>query len=485
MNRLECQLFYENLKNLFQQFSRVSFLTADFETIFLKYQTMADIGTLSQSAEVSHKYLHLQDGDIVLTNDPYSGGTILSSPTLILGIGTKTVKGQTPAEFLLASRLTLTPRVGAFKTIDEEGLRIPPSPLYIRGELNTPIVEALKAHPQIAKNFTTAIDQEAKKLLAFRETFKKYLTKNDFGKNRIRAFLDATEKELNRRLSEIGEGVGSAEIILSPKETLKLKVEHHDNHFTFDFTGTTPGSTLFLTDSATIGTVVGSTLSLLRENVPVNSGIFSHFDVKAPRGSLVNSAFPRPLGLGHTDGVNIIANAVFRCLALINKKATMATSGSTHCSYEIQFRDRRTFVDSLPTGIGANESGSGLSGVNLWRRFDRTPSIENLESLFAIQFLSSGFRTQSGGEGKHSGGQGVVRSIKLLDDADFKWAVASPQHKPEGHAGGKAALGAEIIVIKTDGSKLELTTTFSGSIPLTKGDTITVMSPGGGGFNAN
>ena len=137
---LEFQRFYELLSEHFTQFDRAALTTADGQTIYLKYTSTGDIGTLPHSAEVSHRYLQIQDFDMVLLNDPYSGGSLLTSPTLVMGMSLKPGK----ADFLVTTRITLPPHSGPHKTIDDEGLRIPPSPLMTQGQLNDALLNALK-----------------------------------------------------------------------------------------------------------------------------------------------------------------------------------------------------------------------------------------------------------------------------------------------------------------------------------------------------
>lgn len=484
MNRLECQSLYDSLQNLFARYPRVALTTAEHQTIFLKYQTLADIGTLPQCCEVTHKYLHLQDGDIILTNDPYTGGTLLSSPTLVMGVGNRSSKGGiTPAELLIASRLTLQPHFGAFKTIDDEGLRIPPSPFYIKGEINSQLIEALKSHPNSPTGYVDELIEEAEHLLRLRQRLKPQMSPDsrfDFNKARLRDYLDATESEFHKRLEDVGDGAASSEINISSTQTLRLKVEHHEGHFNFDFTGTTSGDDLFLTSSATIGVAVGVTISLLHLNAPINSGLFKHFDIKNQRGCLLNSTFPRSLSLGHTDGLNIVANLVIQALGKIHKKHSWASSGPSHCFYQIKFNNGRRFTDFLPAGVGANETGSGLSGILLWQRHNYFPSIEKWECQYPLQILNSGFRSNSAGEGRHLGGCGVVRNLKVLEDAELSWSFVSPPHKPEGLYGGKAALGTEIILQTSEDKKVVLSP--SGFVKIKRGEILTVLSPGGGGY---
>ncbi len=483
MNRLEAQSLLNSLQAVFSGFSRACLMTSELQTLHLKYQSLADIGTLPQCCEVTHKYLRLLDGDIVVTNDPFSGGTLLSCPTLILGVGTKALKGAVPAELLVASRLSLPRSAGVFKTVDAEGLRIPPSPFFIKGEINTAIVEALKSHPQTPPGFIDELIKEAQRLLALRSRLKIEMQAGgrfDFNKTRVRQYLEATEQGFNRQLDDVGEGTSTAELQISPTQTLRLRIEHHENQFNFDFAGTTAGDGLFLTDSAVIGAVIGVTISLLGLDIPINSGLFKRFDVKAQRGSLVNSAFPSSVALGHTDGLNLVANLVMTCLGAIHKKHAWASSGTSYCAYQIRFQDGRVLSDSLPCGSGASERGVGLNGISLWKRSSPPPSIELMESTYPVQILGSGFRSQSSGEGRYNGGAGVVRSLRVTEDADLSWNFASPPHKPEGIQGGKSAMGAEMILQHVDGETEDLAS--SGAMKIKKGETLTIMSPGGGGY---
>jgi N-methylhydantoinase B len=484
MNPIDNLKFFEKISSLFSAFGRATLLTSDHETLFLKYETLADIGTLPQSAEVSHKYMHLQDGDIVLTNDPYSGGTILSSPTLVLGVGSRLVKGATPAEFIMASRLTLEPQVAPAKTIDEEGLRIPPSPLYIRGEANNAIIDAIKSLPQAPVGMVEAIQAECKRLLAFRDRFKAQIVSGELNLSRaqIKSYLHDCEHEFRKRVEEFREGTGQSELHIGPKEQIKLRAEVHEGHFLFDFAGTSPGESLFMTDSATMGAAIGTVLSILRLDAPLNTGVLSRFEIKAPRGSMVNSAFPRPLYLGHTDGLNLIANAVSLALAQIDPRLAWSASGPSHCSYELRFRGGKVFWDSLPVGGGATPKNAGVNAAFVWRRLNLNESIEQNELTYPMQYVNVGLRANSGGAGLRGGGSGIAKALRLLEDAELAWQFVSPLHKPEGLAGGKSALGPELKVKRADGSEIDLAPT--GRMTLQKGDQLIVLSPGGGGFGA-
>jgi N-methylhydantoinase B/oxoprolinase/acetone carboxylase alpha subunit len=210
--------------------------------------------------------------------------------------------------------------------------------------------------------------------------------------------------------------------------------------------------------------------------------VFACFNVKAPRGSLLNSTFPRPVLLGHTDGANFLANVVTRALAQLDRKKAWASSGVSHMSYEIAFSQNRVWTDSLPVGAGATLNKPGASAAYVWRRMNCHYSIEDMETRFPIQFVNAGLRANSEGDGLQKGGRGVVRSIKILDAGELRWSFLSPPHKPEGALGGKSAAGPEMVLLKSSGEKIDLPN--SGQMTLARGDVLTVLSPGGGGCGA-
>jgi N-methylhydantoinase B/oxoprolinase/acetone carboxylase alpha subunit len=309
------------------------------------------------------------------------------------------------------------------------------------------------------------------------------MLKDNMTRPLVRQFLADSEREFSRRVEELSEGVASYEIAVSAHEYIKLRSEIRDGHILFDFTGTTPGQTIFMTDSAIMGAAIGTFLSLLNQPIPVNTGVLSRFEIKSPKGSLVNSAFPHPLYLGHTDGLNLLANAIALCLGKIDPKLSWAASGPSHCSLEVRLQGRPPLPFSLPVGIGATQTSAGIDGAYVWRRLSKQDSIELIEKSFPVQFVHVAFRANSGGPGQHPGGRGVATTVKLCEDAEIGWNFLEPPHKPEGVAGGKSAQGPEIVIHTADG-RTKTALPSSGERKLRRGDMITLLSAGGGGYGA-
>jgi N-methylhydantoinase B len=108
-----------------------------------------------------------------------------------------------------------------------------------------------------------------------------------------------------------------------------------------------------------------------------------------------------------------------------------------------------------------------------------TPA-EALEYAYPFRVTKYGFRRGSGGAGKHRGGDGIVREIELLTDAEVTLLADRRERGPYGLAGGADGAPGSAAVIHRDGSELELG--GKASVRLRRGERIRIESPGGGGW---
>jgi N-methylhydantoinase B/oxoprolinase/acetone carboxylase alpha subunit len=74
---IRTDLFKLFLAQTLAPFESAACITNEGEVLDVKYETLADIGTLGTAATTITKYFPLKMGDVVILNDPYSGGTTL------------------------------------------------------------------------------------------------------------------------------------------------------------------------------------------------------------------------------------------------------------------------------------------------------------------------------------------------------------------------------------------------------------------------
>ncbi|MGE0761748.1 MAG: hydantoinase B/oxoprolinase family protein [Bdellovibrionales bacterium] len=476
-------LWQSLLEKILEPFPSAALVTADGELLVSKYQSLADIGTLPAAALTCHQYFQLKTDDVIVINDPYSGGTVLSSVNLVTGVhfDGSTTKSS-PCEALLVVRIPFKPRVILAHTVENEGVRIPPTPLVSGGVLNEQVLEAICAHPMAPPMLRAGLERG----LAWLQTAVdeigrlKALTGSSLNKRMAKDWLQTAQASFQHLLHDLSQGSAKAEVALSPKSKLALAIEIKDQRISFNFTGSGAPDRYALSDAATLGACVGALAAALNVDVPINAGILRSVDVIAPLGSVVHARYPAPVFMGFTDGTSVVAGLVLRLLGQIDKKMAMAQNGMGLCSFELDFGDGRYFYDDLEPGTAATRDRRGADALDLWRRSHLQRSVEACERMYPMRIRSVALRSQSGGSGLQGGGDGQTKVIEVLAPARLRWNLSRGVLRPEGVQGGKAAIGPDILCQRLNKESEALPD--SGELQLEAGDQVILHSAGGGGF---
>ena len=465
---------------LFKDESVTALTSHDGMPIHIKYQNLAEIGTLPVVAQTTHQYLQLQDGDIAITNDPYSGGTILSNLYLCIGVCSEQKKNR-QVDLVIVKKVSLKPKIVLGNSIDEEGIRIPPTPLVINGKLNKDILSAMSQHPLTPSGFEQAVTKGIDEIKKLHENFLKMneVFELEWSRSFIKEYFKNSRQAMTEFIGQIRSGEQHSEVELNDGSQLKLAMEVSDERILFDFSGSDTSRSVHLTHSAALGGCTGALISLSEKNLPINQGIFQCIEVIAPEGSLVHAKYPNPVYFGMTDGVAMIANLVLKAIGNLDKSKRFPLSGNSTCSFNIEF-EKGHFFETLEPGSAASRVQNGQDGLNIWRRSALQPSIEEVERRFPMTIDSCSFRPNSGGDGRFSGGKGVIKTIHVKEDCKFTWAITEPNEKPLGMMGGKDAQNADVFLQRKDKEKQNLAK--MGSLELQAEDKIIVQSAGGGGF---
>jgi N-methylhydantoinase B len=136
--------------------------------------------------------------------------------------------------------------------------------------------------------------------------------------------------------------------------------------------------------------------------------------------------------------------------------------------------DAFTYYETLGGGQGACPDADGPSGVHVAMSNTLNTPVEALELEFPLRVTTYAVRRGSGGDGRHRGGDGVIRELEALAGMDYSLLTERRRHAPPGaHGGGPGAKGRNLI----DGE--ELPPKARGS--LARGQTLRIETPGGGG----
>ncbi len=205
----------------------------------------------------------------------------------------------------------------------------------------------------------------------------------------------------------------------------------------------------------------------------------------APAGTVVNSRPPAAVAGGNVETSQRIVDVLLRALAQAVPDRVPAGSSGTMNNLTIGGIDRRSgepfaYYETVAGGMGARPDRAGVSGVHTHMTNSLNTPAEALEYAYPLRVTRYSLRRGSGGNGKFRGGDGIVREVELLSDAEVTLLADRRTRGPYGLQQGKDGAAGRTEIIRCDGSREQLPGKCS--VRLKKGDRVRVESPGGGGW---
>ena len=224
---------------------------------------------------------------------------------------------------------------------------------------------------------------------------------------------------------------------------------------------------------------------LLSDDAPTAAGLMNPITVSAPDGTIVNAKPPAAVAGGNVECSQRIVDVLLRALAKAAPDRVPAASYGTMSNLTIGGWDARfnapfTYYETTAGGMGARPGMNGIDGIHCHMTNSLNTPVEALEYAYPFRVRSYGYRAGSGGAGEFKGGDGLVREIELLADAQVTLLCDRRRFQPYGLAGGEGGKTGLTRLINPDGSSEELAGKCS--IHAKKGDLIGMETPGGGGW---
>ncbi len=447
---------------------------------------------IEATVKSARSYLVPKNGETLITNDPYSGNTRLCDLLLIQGVFGRQQANE--LRYYIAIQLSLPQLLNkGDKTlstnVEEEGFRIPPTPLEQNGVVNPEIVNYLCQSKIKYENLVTLLDKARGALKMGAQHFSLLETK--MGRDLFTKGLDElrkySEKLMRKALHEIPDGeYGATEFIENDgfgNKNLRIqcKLLVQGENILVSFLGTTKQTTgpYNCNYATTLGACFWVLRSLLKRDIPINAGAFKAFSIEAPDGTLVNAKYPAPLLGGYYETSMRIVDALNVILNKALPSEYPAQNGGSSSINIFKFGGI-LFEDRLGTGGGATKNKNGSSAILNQLQNYPVLSVEEIEENFPIQVIHSSPRFSSGGDGRHQGGDGLSRCYKFLAEGQVALLSDRRTHKPRGLFGGGAGMPAEISFISQNGEKKILNDKVV--IKIAAGDLININTPGGGGW---
>lgn len=439
-----------------------------------------------------------KDGDLWIVNDPYLSGTHLNDVVLVSPVF---IEGRLFALFANTGHwMDMGGSVPggwapSATEIHQEGIIIPPLKLFEQGRYNEALVKLVTANVRMPQQLKGDLAAMINVFAVGRRGLEALIAK--YGEATLRAcireMMDRSEAQMRSYIAEIPDGTYAVEdwfdndgvVDSALKVALAITVEGSNLHF--DFTGTAPTARgpMNISDGTTISMCLVALKHIFPE-VPVNGGAFRPARFTIPEKSILAAQYPSPVG-GTTDVVQRVVDVVFGALAqAIPELVPAAPFGTTGVATVSGRRpDSGAYyvaVYPYPGGYGASRASDGLVNGTPPGSMAKFMSVEMSEHRYPLRFEHYAIREGSGGAGLHRGGCGSTYGITALADCVVSILGDRVDHLPPGICGGGSAAPNDVR-FRIDGkgwvppmrSKAE-------RIAIRAGDTVTLASPGGGGY---
>jgi len=455
------------------------------------------LGAMPTSIRAVRSLAPFEPGDVAIVNDPYLGGTHLPDVTLASPI----FAGVQLAGFV-ASRAHhadiggMSPgSMPVARELWQEGLIIPPLRLARAGvvdqSLYSLILRNVRSPEQSRGDFDAQLAANRIGERRFVELVDRYgLTTVE---SRMDGLLDYAERMTRAALRAVPSGTYQFEDALDndgeSDEPVPIKVSLTivDGTMHCDFTGTAaerPASVNAVA-SVTRSAVYYCVRCLLDEAVPANEGCFRPVTFTLPERSLVNASPPHAVSAGNVETSQRITDVVMGALAQALPNRIPAASSGTMNNLTIGGWDAArgtafTYYETIAGGAGAGPARNGLSGVHTHMTNTLNTPVEALELAYPFRIVEYNLRPDTGGEGLHRGGDGVRRVYEFLAAATCTLMTDRRRTRPYGLAGGEAAAVGRNLLVRSDGTNVELPPKVT--FQVANGDRLAIDSPGGGGW---
>jgi len=470
------------------------------QTIAMGDHMPVHLGSMPMSVRAAVDALTLGPGDIAILNDPFAGGTHLPDITMVLPVFVE--RRQTPL-FYVASRAhhadvggKYPGSMGLCREISEEGVRIPPMKLVRGGETDSSVLNMILNSVRTPEEREGDLAAQIGACRVGETRLQELVLRLGFNKvERLCAeLLDYSERLMRAELSQMPAGVFSAEDFLdddgfgnSPiRINVSVELDPAAASASVNFDGSSPqvASSMNAVFAITYSATYYVFRCLLPEDAPANGGLMRPITVQAPERSIVNASPPSAVAAGNVETSQRIVDVLLRALARAIPNRVPAASSGTMSNLTVGGIDPRTghpfaYYETIAGGMGARPNADGISGVHTHMTNSLNTPVEALEYAYPFRVRQYSYRPNSGGKGKFCGGDGLIREIELLADAQVTLLSDRRKFQPYGLAGGEpGAVGSAIH--KSEKSTEAIPA--KSSILVKQGDVISIETPGGGGW---
>ena len=473
-------------------------LDAELRTVAVSKKLPLHFGSFSAIAEhLPHYYKReeLEEGDIIVFNHPYAGNVTHPNDTVLL-MPVFANRQLVAFTGTLAHKADLGgPRAATLaQDLWEEGLVIPPTKLYVRGQVNPEIERFIAANSRIPVETLGDLRGQVAACRVGAQRMQELCSR--FGIDTVRdgcgELMTRVAAQLRDSLAAMPDGRHEAEGLLDhdgishdrPRR-VHVAVEKNGQAILFDFSGSDDQARgpVNVTSALIKNTCYFGLMAMTDASLPFNHGFVEVVQTKFKEGTIVCPRPGAPVSY-YVPLAYLTADVVLHALGKFNPERAVGSSGGgggVRITSGGKSGKPWVFMELLDTALGASSQQDGVSLIHgtLGVGQFRPGPIEIHETEFPMRVVRFDVRTDSGGPGKFRGGLGCTREYQLLEDAAVRVRGKGDMRSkfpPWGVLGGKPARTGFYAV---NGKELAETVREA---PLRPGDIVQVNMNAGGGY---
>lgn len=448
-------------------------------------------------------------GDVCLTNDPYSGFVCTHSTDVHLWkpifhdgelvcfavghVHNTDVGGAVPASLSRANF-----------DVHQEGIRLPPSKLYRRGELNQELLNVMLLNVRMPEQNWGDLKAQIAAMATGERKVHEMIERFgiDVFRQGMHALLDYAEQQARANVSWIPDGeyffadYMDEDSVDGQPCRIAVNMVVSGDEIVFDFSESDPQVTAALNvptggDPRHVLLMIPYMYAIytMDPTVLLNSGLLRPARALVPEGSILNPQYPAAVGM-RSLAVMRLMSCVFGAFAQAMPDVIPAACGDGGPLINVRTTDpvsgRRLMANLDPiTGGGggvAHRDGTEGSGANFG--FLKNTPVEINEAEVPVKILGYGLAPDSGGPGRWRGGTGTTLEFQVFSPDTVVTARNRDRSHftPWGMEGGHAGRPSSFHLNPGTDGEVDLGNTDV--VRLDPGDVVRITSAGAGGWGS-
>lgn len=436
----------------------------------------------------------MKEGDGYVLNDPWHGGTHLPDITVLRPV---CVDAQVVA---LVACVLHHQDVGGIApgsvpthatSIQQEGLRLPPTQLYHAGQVDAALLRLLRANSRMPDNLQGDLGAQWQCLAQGAAEVAGVWRATPGMAEHCAAALAASEAAARAALAAAPDGdyvfddALNGDGIHPDPVRVSVCIRKRGSGAELDLRACADQTTGPVNASrGAVQAAVAYFARMLAPQAACNDGSLVPLTVVTRPGSIVDPAFPAAVN-ARTNLVKLLANALLGAWS----RALPGQMPAPNAGEVVVLSLGGARADGTPwllTEIIASAAGGapwapGGSGVSTDVGNARSTPAEAIEAQAPLRVERVALRTGSGGAGRHRGGDGVVRVYRLLHGSGtISYRGERHETAPQGAAGGSPGACAAARIERADG-RVDILPAKARA-QWQAGDRLIIETAGGGGW---